>query len=216
MTRLAPDQDAGAEGADALAAETDGRHLRRAHNRETVVDALLALYDEGDLRPGAHRIAERAGISPRSLFRYFEDTDDLAREAITRQQARAMPLLPIHIDAAAPFDDRVRALIDQRFRLFNGLGQAAHVARLRAPFQTSVAEALTGTRRFLRNQISTLFAPELAALGEQADAALAAADVLTSFESAQLLTGDQEQSVEQSKSILTHALSALFSSGGFR
>ena len=58
---------------DAFGEETDGRRLRRALNREAVVDALLSLYDEGNLRPGTDRIAERAGISPRSLFRYFDD-----------------------------------------------------------------------------------------------------------------------------------------------
>src|SRR5271165_1494930 len=115
--------------------ETDGRRLRRALNREAVVDALLDLYSEGNLRPSTDEIAERAGISPRSLFRYFEDADDLAGEAVTRQFGRAMPLLPLCVEADAPFDARVAALADQRLRLFSVVGQAAHVSRLRAPFQ---------------------------------------------------------------------------------
>ena len=73
--------------------ETDGRRLRRALNREAVVDALLDLYSEGNLRPSTDEIAERAGISPRSLFRYFEDSDDLAGEAVSRQLERVMPCL---------------------------------------------------------------------------------------------------------------------------
>jgi AcrR family transcriptional regulator len=52
---------------------TDGRRLRRHHNREAVIDALPGLFDNGIYRPSAAEIAERAGLSPRSLFRYVDD-----------------------------------------------------------------------------------------------------------------------------------------------
>ena len=51
----------------------DGRRARRDRNRVAVVDSLLALYAEGDLNPSTDAIALRAGLSPRSLFRYFDD-----------------------------------------------------------------------------------------------------------------------------------------------
>jgi len=197
--------------------ETDGRRLRRALNREAVVDALLDLYGQGNLRPSTDEIAERAGISPRSLFRYFEDADDLAGEAVTRQLGRAMPLLPLAVGPDAPFDHRVAALVDQRLRLFTTLGQAAHVARLRAPFQPRLARSLREGRGFLRNQVRTLFVPELTAMtDDEARAALAAADVLGSFESYQLLTGDQGLPVEAARSVLVTALAALLTPGGNR
>ena len=148
-----------ATGDPSAVKETDGRRLRRALNREAVVDALLDLYSEGNLRPSTDEIAERAGISPRSLFRYFEDADDLAGEAVARQLGRAMPLLPLAVGPDAPFDIRVAALVDQRLRLFITLGQAAHVSRLRAPFQPRLAKSLREGRRFLRSQVRTLFAP---------------------------------------------------------
>lgn len=190
--------------------ETDGRRLRRALNREAVVDALLDLYREGNLRPGTDEIAERAGISPRSLFRYFEDADDLAGEAVTRQLGRAMPLLPLAVGPDAPFDVRVAALVEQRLRLFTTLGQAAHVARLRAPFQPRLAMSLREGRKFLRSQARTLFAIELMSMADhEAEAALAAADVLTSFESYQLLTADQGLPVDEARSVLVAALEVL-------
>ena len=193
---------------------TDGRRLRRALNREAVVVALLDLYSEGNLRPGTNEIAERAGISPRSLFRYFEDADDLAGEAVTRQLGRSMPLLPLAVGPAAPFDARVAALVDQRLRLFTTLGQAALVARLRAPFQPRLAQSLREGRRFLRGQVRTLFAPELTTMADdEAEAALAAADVLTGFESYHLLTGDHGLGVERTRSILITALAVLLTPG---
>src|ERR1700689_2883238 len=90
----------------------DGRRLRRDRNREAVVDALLDLYSEGNLRPSTAEIAERAGISPRSLFRYFEGAAALAGEAVTGHLGRAIPPLPLGLRADAPFEDRVSALVD--------------------------------------------------------------------------------------------------------
>jgi AcrR family transcriptional regulator len=194
--------------------ETDGRRLRRALNRQAVVDALLDLYSKGNLRPSTDEIAARAGISPRSLFRYFEDADDLAGEAVTRQLRRAMPLLPLAVGPHASFDLRVAALVDQRLRLFTTLGQAAHVLRLRAPFQPRLAISLREGRRFLRIQVRTLFAPELLSMTDNvAEATLAAADVVASFESYQLLTGDQELAVDVARSVLIAALAALLAPG---
>ena len=89
--------------------ETDGRRLRRERNRLAVVDALLDLYREGNLRPGTDEIATRAGLSPRSLFRYFDDVDDLTGAAVARQLARARDLLPIAATPGAPFAERVTA-----------------------------------------------------------------------------------------------------------
>jgi AcrR family transcriptional regulator len=196
---------------------TDGRRLRRAVNREAVVDALLDLYTEGNLRPGTDEIAERAGISPRSLFRYFEDTDDLAREAISRQMTRVEPFVSVGVGPEAPFDERVAALVDQRLRLFDAVGQAAHVFRLRAPFQPPLAEALSETRRFLRDQVRSLFSAELRAMGaERAEAVLAAADVLTTFESYQLLTTDQRLTAGEVNGVLVRSLSVLLSPAGPR
>ena len=197
--------------------ETDGRRLRRALNREAVVDALLDLYSEGNLRPGTDAIAERAGISPRSLFRYFEGTDDLADEAVRRQLARALPLVAIDTAADAPFGDRVRALVEQRFRLFDSVGQAARVSRLRAPFQPRLAETLADSRRFLRGQVRALFAPELAAMGDgRAERALAAADLVSTFESYQLLLTDQGLGHAEARSVMADALDALLSPGDDR
>jgi len=196
---------------------TDGRRLRRALNREAVVDALLDLYAQGNLRPSTDEIAERAGISPRSLFRYFEDADDLAGEAVARQQARVLPVLPVEAAPEDPFADRVAALVGQRLRLFATLGKAAHVSRLRAPFQPRLAESLAQARRFLRGQVQTLFGPELAALpDDRADATLAAVDALTSYETYQLLTEDRGFGLDEVRSVLTVSLTALLTTGGTR
>ena len=89
---------------------TDGRNQRRDRNREAVVRALLELYREGNLGPSADEIAARAGISARSLFRYFDDVDTLVRAAIARQQQHLAPLYELDLAADAPARRADRAL----------------------------------------------------------------------------------------------------------
>ena len=80
-TKRAPDE-ATDPGSAPVVEKIDGRRASRERNRDAVVDALLDLYREGNLSPGADAVAERSGLSRRSLFRYFDDLDDLCRAAI--------------------------------------------------------------------------------------------------------------------------------------
>ncbi len=196
-------------------ARPDGRQLRRTRNREAVVDALLDLYADGNLRPGTEEIAERSGLSPRSLFRYFDDVDDLTRTAISRIEARAIPLVPIDAEPGHPVEAKIKALVDQRFRLFDAVGNAAAVSRLRSPFQPILAERLRENRALLRAQISALFAPELVGRSKSAvTQTTAALDVLCSFESHQLLLQDQLLSTAQAKAAMIAAVTAVLQPTG--
>ncbi len=199
------------QGDDSSALPGDGRQLRRQRNREAVVEALLDLYADGSLRPSADEIASRSGLSPRSLFRYFDDVDDLIRAAVTRQQARVIPLVPLEAVPDDPLAVRVTALVAQRFRVFEAVGNAAAVVRLRAPFEPVLDDALSRHREFLRSQIATLFAAELAAMGAAAGSALSAADVMTSYESRHLLVHDQGMTPSRAMSVMADTLTALFS-----
>jgi|GEM_PF-113137 TetR/AcrR family transcriptional regulator of autoinduction and epiphytic fitness len=195
--------------------ETDGRRQRRVHNRDAVVDALLDIYRDGNLQPSTDEIAERAGLSPRSIFRYFDDADDLARSAVDRQLERTIPLLPIAASPGDPLVDRVRALADQRFLIFEESGQAAKVSRLRSPSQPLLAERTSRNRAFLRQQLIELFAPELHRMGGSRSAhAAAAVDVMTSFESWQLLTEDQQFGPARAKSVMVGAVTAILGVDG--
>src|ERR1044072_5768679 len=65
-------------------AATDGRSARAARTRDAVVEALLSLLDEGNLRPTARQVAERAGVSLRSVYVHFDDLEDLFTAAAHR------------------------------------------------------------------------------------------------------------------------------------
>lgn len=190
--------------------DRDGRRRRRDGNRLAVVDAMLDLYQEGNLRPSVAEVAGRAGLSPRSLFRYFADVDDLSRVAVERQLERARPLYGLDVAAGAPLGERIAAVVAQRIRLFGAVAPAATVMRLQAPFQTALATELRRNRSMLREQLRATFAPELAAMGPTAAGeALAALDVLCSFESVQLLREDQRLAPGSATAALTAALGAV-------
>ena len=193
--------------------ETDGRKQRRLRNREAVVDALLDFYREGNLRPSTDEIAERVGLSPRSLFRYFDDVDDLAGAAVARAQSRVLNLLAVEAEPDSERSLRIKALVDQRFRVFDAVGHAATVTRLRAPFQPVLAERLQENRSFFRLQLADLFETELSALPTaRARGVLATLDVLTSYESYDLLLHDQNLTANQAKSALVHSIAGALDS----
>ncbi len=197
--------------------DSDGRHLRRERNREGVVDALLELYGEGNLDPSSAEIAERAGSSPRSLFRYFDDVDDLCSEAIRRHEGRIRQHVTLSAGPDDPLEARIAALVAARVALYEATGPVGQVARMRAPFQPLIAAELAQGRTFLRNQVRRLFAVELATLeAGRAAALLAAADVLSSYESFRLMRDAQGHSTARVAQLLEESLRALFASAPVR
>ncbi|HEY9557550.1 MAG TPA: TetR/AcrR family transcriptional regulator [Acidimicrobiales bacterium] len=190
-------------------ATTDGRSLRRDRNRMAVIDAVLALYDSGNLAPSSDDIAERAGTSVRSVFRYFDDVDDMLRAAIGRQQERLEPLWTLDSFDGLPLDERIERFVAARVRLLDGMGNVGLVARMRAPFQPLIRAELDRVRATMRGQVALVFAPELAALGPDGAAVLAMLDVTCSWEARDLLRGDQGLSDAAARAAATGAIRRL-------
>jgi TetR/AcrR family transcriptional regulator of autoinduction and epiphytic fitness len=186
--------------------DVDGRRLRREQNRQAVLDALVALFEEGHYSPSVAEIAARAGLSPRSLFRYFDDVDDLNSAAIDRQLAAARPLLEVDIDPSAPIAEKAPALVAARGRLFEAVAPAARAARACAHHRPVVARQLHESRRYHRREIERVFAPELARAGA---ALVPAIDALCSFETWELVRHEHGASVADAEASIAAALLAL-------
>jgi AcrR family transcriptional regulator len=184
----------------------DGRRLRRAQNREAVLDALVSLFADGVFDPTTDAIAERAGISARSLFRYFDDVDDLRRSAVDHVMARARPLLDHGVPLDAPLADRIAGLVAARTRLFETSGPGARAGRLGAYRNPTTAARLHETQTLLRRQVAELFAPELT--GPRA-AHRPAVVVLCAFETYELMRFEQGLSRAKTVASLVAALTAL-------
>src|SRR5262245_23793130 len=140
----------------------DGRLARSARARRAVLDALLDLIDAGDLRPTAPRIAERAGVSLRSVFHYFRDLEALYAAAAERQFARLQPLVR-RIPTTGPLATRLRAFVDQRVRLLERITPVRRAAILLEPFSAEVARGLRQVRALGARETARVFARELGA-----------------------------------------------------
>jgi AcrR family transcriptional regulator len=170
----------------------DGRHARRDRNKIAVVDAFLELVREGNPRPSVADVAERSGVSHRSVFRYFADKDELARTAISRQEAVVAPMFAVIIKRDMPLADRVRTLVTHRLALFEEIGPVARLSRALAHLEPIVSAEIGRSRSYLRVQVADLFAAELHAMdSSRALSTVAVLDVLCSFESIDLLRRDQ-------------------------
>ena len=75
-------------------ARIDGRHSRSEQHKEQVIRALLDLIRETGEVPRADILAERAGVSRRSVFRLFDDREALllaVSEFMYEQLVRLFP-----------------------------------------------------------------------------------------------------------------------------
>lgn len=192
--------------------QQDGRHARRDRNKFAVVDAYLDLIREGNPRPGIAQVAERSGVSHRSVFRYFSDKDELARTSIERQESRVAPMLPIAFEPSAPLATRIDLLVERRLEFFDAVAPVARLTRSLATMQPILDAELTKGRAFLRSQVKRLLSPELDAMDtRRAGLVLAAADVLCSFEVTDLLRVDHRLSAARTADVLRNALTAIVS-----
>jgi TetR/AcrR family transcriptional regulator, regulator of autoinduction and epiphytic fitness len=193
-----------------ISATTDGRTMRRDRNRTAVITALLDMIREGDLHPGAAGIAERAGVSHRSIFRYFDDLDDLVRTAIDQAFEDAGPLSTIPDQGEGTLAQRIAALVDARIALFDHVDGPMQLARMRAYSIPTIDEEIAKVAEEFRNQIREHFAIELsgrpdAERGSLVDAVL----VLTSYDSYAIHTRLLARSAEQMRDSWADALRVL-------
>ncbi len=162
----------------------DGRTLRRMRNRTSVIVALIDIIREGNLHPGASEIADRAGVSHRSIFRYFDDLDDLVRTAIDHAFAEARPLAEIPDIGTGPLAERIAAFVDARIALFEHVDGTMQLARMRAPSIPSIDDGIAGIAELFRVQIAQHFKAELADLADDQRSLLVDGIlVLTSYDS---------------------------------
>jgi AcrR family transcriptional regulator len=178
----------------------DGRLARSARTRRSIIDALRALHHEGDLRPTAPRVAERAGVSLRTVWQHFNDLESLLVEAGRRDYEIALRyVVPVTPDA--PLPDRLRDLVAQRGRMFEALAPVWRAARLQEPFSPQVRRNRDRLVVAGREQIERIFAVELAALsgGERAStlAALQVATTWSTWESLRVELGLTPAGAEQ-------------------
>ena len=193
--------------------KADGRRLRAARNHEAVVDAVLEIVRERPPEtirlPSAAEVAQRAGVSERTVFRHFADLDSLFLAAAAR-------LRPIHEEYMGPrpdapdVADRIASIVRLRSKLFEEIAPVRRVAIHLSHTQPVVVEQLAVSYSAARAQIADVFEPELSRLdGRRRPIVLEALDLATSWSSWDTLRTLQSCSVDRARKVTTEVMTDL-------
>ena len=188
----------------------DGRTARAMRTRRVVVDAFLALLEEGDPRPSGERIAERANVSLRALWANFTDMETLYAAAGQRQLERQWEMAR-RIEPALPLAERVGALCRQRAQVLEFLTPVARAAQLREPFSPQLQANRARQYEIAHAELTQLFAAELTEAGPDATELRNALSAATTWPVWSMLRNDLGLSVSAARQVMARTINALLS-----
>jgi AcrR family transcriptional regulator len=189
------------------AVPADGRRARRHRSRDLAVDAVLDLLNDGVSRPTAQQVAERSGVSLRSIFRIFEDVETLHATAAAKQQDRVRHLF-VNVDPAGALEDRVDAIARVTAGVYATVAPVRRAA-LRAATDSEILQSeLDRARLWLRREIDRVFETELADRDDDG-ITYAAIEATLSFEAWDQLRTGQRANAARAKAVTVHTLLAL-------
>jgi TetR/AcrR family transcriptional regulator, regulator of autoinduction and epiphytic fitness len=139
---------------------SDGRAARSHRTRRAIVEAMRTLHSEGDLRPRASLIAERAGVSQRTVWQQFADTEALLVEASRRDLEILMTMLWA-IDVGLPLDKRITQFVSRNAHIYERMAPGWRAARLHEPFSAELRRSKQRMNALGKAEIEAVFAPEL-------------------------------------------------------
>ena len=182
----------------------DGRRLRSERSRQAIIDASIALVEEGNLVPTAQQVSERAGVGIRSFFRHFADMETLC-SAMDEQLRDTLKSKFVGGDREGTLQQRIRHAVERHAHAYESIGaliKSTLAQRWRYQIlQENYARYQRGLRRDLDDWL-----PELAALPPHRREAV---DALASFEFWDRLRDQQQQGLENSIEIVAELLTDL-------
>jgi TetR/AcrR family transcriptional regulator, regulator of autoinduction and epiphytic fitness len=195
-------EDTAEDTADAV---VDGRVQRGVRSRTAVVDAILDLLVEGVTQPTAQMVADRSGISVRSIFRLFDDMASLHQAAAARQAERLEALL-VPLPEDGPLTDRIAALVVNRADVYEVIGPVRRAGVRLADTSEPIARQLRRASVLFRRQVARTFRIELADAGPEM---LDALDLATCWEAWDRLRTVQGLDVAAAARVFTVTVGAL-------
>ena len=143
---------------------SDGRIARGERTREAIVEAHAELLREGVLKPTAKVIAERAGVSLRTLWLNFKDLETLL-EATTAYWLDADSALRRPVDPGIALTERIELYCAQRVRRLEHIAPAARSSALGEPFSAALQRSRHEHVERALQDLDATFGRELDAAG---------------------------------------------------
>ena len=195
----------------------DGRQERSQRSRRAICDACLDLVQEGVLQPSADEIADRAGLSRRSIFYHFEDLAELYDAVVAAGMERCAPLLR-EIPRALPLAERVSQLAEVRASFFEATAPFARALTAQLLVGTAPDQAWRVSKQALdaqRDDLRSLFARDLERLaGPERGELLDALASVSSPASWDYLRHVRGLSPARARAVLVRTLGALLRDAG--
>jgi TetR/AcrR family transcriptional regulator of autoinduction and epiphytic fitness len=193
----------------------DGRAARSLRSRRAIVDAMRALHAEGDLRPTAPRVAERAGVSVRTVWQQFADMETLLVEA-NRRDFEILRLLIKRIDPGLPLGARVAVFTSQRARILEQMTPTWRAARIHEPFSAELARSRAMTLAKAKAELETVFTQELAELpGKRRQWLLDGLHAVSIWSFWESLRTELGLGLDQAEELFQHTFASLLAEAGF-
>jgi AcrR family transcriptional regulator len=195
---------------------SDGRAARSYRSRRAIVDAMRALHAEGDLRPTAPRIAARAGVSVRTVWQQFADTDALLTEASRRDDEILRSLIE-PVEPGQPLAARIEQFVSRRSRILERMTPSWRAARIHEPFSGHLRREKARTLAMAKAELEAVFAPEVAQLtGPQREQLLESLHAISIWSFWESLRADLGLLPGPARELLGATFSALLAEAGFR
>jgi TetR/AcrR family transcriptional regulator, regulator of autoinduction and epiphytic fitness len=197
-------------------ADADGRRVRAERTREAIVSALLGLLAEGDLKPSADRVAERAGVSRRVIFHHFSDLEELLTRASARWFEHIQAFLPTAPTEGA-FEQRTHAFVSALGHFYDHVSHVRRAALLAAHESKVIADRMDMALQIHREKTRAAFAEEIANAPERARGRLACGlAAATSFATWDELRRNQGLSADEAIQVMKRFVEGLISSDDFK
>ena len=172
-----------------------------------MLDAVIEIFEEGDIDPSVDSVAERAGVSNRSIYRYFDHRDHLMRAAVTHAMRRVIPEIQLDDIGIGTFEERVDRFVDHRLQMYQQLAPITRAAKRAAQSEPIIREEFEAGRLVLRRSFLDHFAEEFAPLGPaERTRAVVTAELAFQFEAFEFLWKSTNGQVPEMRTILVEHL----------
>jgi AcrR family transcriptional regulator len=177
-----------------------------------IAESMLELLREG-ARPTVAQIAERAGLSERTVYHHFTERDRVLEVAAEIQVGRVLTMVePIPTDL--PVDERIRRFVEGRARLLEDISPVRRAAMLVEADAPRLRELRDDTLAAARRHVESTFAPELARFADGArERRVAALDTASTWVTWEHLRSTIGLPVEAASQVVSDTLHAVLRDG---
>ncbi|MGB5809265.1 MAG: hypothetical protein WBG86_01970 [Polyangiales bacterium] len=183
-------------------AKPDGRTQRAVRHKDAVVRALLESVREHGRVPTVADLAQRAGVSRRTVFRLFDDMESLHMAATAIQRAEVIRRWPPPFPTGQPIEERIELLVTHRASVYEHIRPLRRVAETFRAESAFVRSDLEDSHAQLRMHAEMLLGDALPTDPKHRQRAARALGLNTGFPVWRSMREDDALSIDEAKDVM--------------